>query len=55
MCNVQRQLMSGKEATVKVLRCADDRAVPTVHKEAITRTLRLTGDHTGNCKAKRTC
>lgn len=49
---VVRQLMSGKEATVYVVRCADDIRCAKVYKEATQRSFRQAVDYTENRKVK---
>jgi RIO kinase 1 len=51
---VQRQLMSGKEATVYVVRCGDDVRCAKVYKEATQRSFRQAVDYTENRKVKNT-
>ncbi|MFN9448267.1 MAG: PA4780 family RIO1-like protein kinase [Rubrivivax sp.] len=51
---VVRQLMSGKEAEVYVVRCGDDTRVAKVYKEAIHRSFRQAVDYTENRKVKNT-
>jgi RIO kinase 1 len=49
---VVRQLMSGKEATVFVVRCGDDTRCAKVYKEATHRSFRQAVDYTENRKVK---
>jgi len=49
---VVRQLMSGKEATVYVVRCGDDTRCAKVYKEATERSFRQAVDYTENRKVK---
>jgi RIO kinase 1 len=49
---VVRQLMSGKEAMVFVVRCADDTRCAKVYKEAEKRSFRQAVDYTENRKTK---
>ncbi len=49
---VVRQLMSGKEATVYVVRCGDDMRCAKVYKEATQRSFRQAVDYTENRKVK---
>ena len=49
---VQRQLMSGKEAKVYVVRCGDDVRCAKVYKEATQRSFRQAVDYTENRKVK---
>ena len=49
---VQRQLMSGKEAMVFVVRCGDDIRCAKVYKEATHRSFRQAVDYTENRKVK---
>jgi RIO kinase 1 len=49
---VVRQLMSGKEATVYVVRCGDDTRCAKVYKEATHRSFRQAVDYTENRKVK---
>ena len=49
---VQRQLMSGKEAMVFVVRCGDDTRCAKVYKEATHRSFRQAVDYTENRKTK---
>ena len=51
---VVRQLMSGKEATVYVVRCGDDVRCAKVYKEATQRSFRQAVDYTENRKVKNT-
>jgi RIO kinase 1 len=50
--DVQRQLMSGKEANVYVVRCGDDTRIAKVYKEANQRSFRQAVDYTENRKVK---
>ena len=50
--DVMRQLMSGKEATVYVVRCGDDVRCAKVYKEANKRSFRQSVDYTENRKVK---
>ncbi len=52
--SVQRQLMSGKEAMVFVVRCGDDIRCAKVYKEANQRSFRQAVDYTENRKVKNT-
>ena len=52
--NVVRQLMSGKEAMVYVVRCGDDTRCAKVYKEATNRSFRQAVDYTENRKVKNT-
>ena len=52
--SVVRQLMSGKEATVYVVRSADDVRCAKVYKESIHRSFRQAVDYTENRKTKNT-
>ena len=52
--SVQRQLMSGKEAMVYVVRCGDDTRCAKVYKEATNRSFRQAVDYTENRKVKNT-
>jgi RIO kinase 1 len=52
--DVQRQLMSGKEANVFVVRCGDDTRIAKVYKEANQRSFRQAVDYTENRKVKNT-
>jgi RIO kinase 1 len=52
--SVQRQLMSGKEAMVYVVRCGDDTRCAKVYKEATHRSFRQAVDYTENRKVKNT-
>jgi RIO kinase 1 len=52
--SVQRQLMSGKEATVYVVRCGDETRCAKVYKEANNRSFRQAVDYTENRKVKNT-
>ncbi|TDP72675.1 RIO kinase 1 [Roseateles toxinivorans] len=49
---VVRQLMSGKEATVYVVRCGEDTRCAKVYKEATERSFRQAVDYTENRKVK---
>lgn len=49
---VQRQLMSGKEAMVFVVRCGDETRCAKVYKEATHRSFRQAVDYTENRKTK---
>jgi len=49
---VVRQLMSGKEATVYVVRCGDDTRCCKIYKEATNRSFRQAVDYTENRKVK---
>ena len=49
---VMRQLMSGKEATVFVVRCGEDIRCAKVYKEATQRSFRQAVDYTENRKVK---
>ena len=49
---VVRQLMSGKEATVYVVRCGEDTRCAKVYKEATERSFRQATDYTENRKVK---
>jgi len=51
---VSRQLMSGKEATVYVVRCGDETRCAKVYKEANNRSFRQAVDYTENRKVKNT-
>ena len=51
---VVRQLMSGKEATVFVVRCGDQTHCAKVYKEATQRSFRQAVDYTENRKVKNT-
>ena len=51
---VLRQLMSGKEAMVYVVRCGDDTRCAKVYKEATQRSFRQAVDYTENRKVKNT-
>jgi len=51
---VQRQLMSGKEAKVYVVRCGDETRCAKVYKEATQRSFRQAVDYTENRKVKNT-
>ena len=50
--SVVRQLMSGKEATVFVVRCGDETRCAKVYKEADKRSFRQAVDYTENRKTK---
>ncbi len=50
--SVVRQLMSGKEATVYVVRCGDETRCAKVYKEADQRSFRQAVDYTENRKVK---
>jgi RIO kinase 1 len=50
--SVVRQLMSGKEAMVYVVRCGDETRCAKVYKEATHRSFRQTVDYTENRKVK---
>jgi RIO kinase 1 len=52
--SVVRQLMSGKEATVFVVRCGDETRCAKVYKEATHRSFRQAVDYTENRKVKNT-
>jgi RIO kinase 1 len=52
--SVQRQLMSGKEAMVFVVRCGDETRCAKVYKEATQRSFRQAVDYTENRKVKNT-
>ena len=52
--DVVRQLMSGKEATVYVVRCGDEVRCAKVYKEATQRSFRQAVDYTENRKVKNT-
>jgi RIO kinase 1 len=52
--SVVRQLMSGKEATVYVVRCGEDTRCAKVYKEATNRSFRQAVDYTENRKVKNT-
>ena len=49
---VVRQLMSGKEATVYVVRCGDETRCAKIYKEATQRSFRQAVDYTENRKVK---
>jgi len=51
---VVRQLMSGKEAMVYVVRCGDDTRCAKIYKEANNRSFRQAVDYTENRKVKNT-
>jgi RIO kinase 1 len=50
--SVVRQLMSGKEAMVFVVRCGDDTRCAKIYKEATNRSFRQAVDYTENRKVK---
>ena len=50
--SVVRQLMSGKEATVFVVRCGDETRCAKIYKEATQRSFRQAVDYTENRKVK---
>jgi RIO kinase 1 len=52
--SVVRQLMSGKEAMVFVVRCGDDTRCAKVYKDATERSFRQAVDYTENRKVKNT-
>ena len=52
--SVSRQLMSGKEAMVCVVRCGDETRCAKVYKEATNRSFRQAVDYTENRKVKNT-
>jgi RIO kinase 1 len=52
--SVQRQLMSGKEAMVFVVRCGEETRCAKVYKEATHRSFRQAVDYTENRKVKNT-
>jgi RIO kinase 1 len=52
--SVQRQLMSGKEAMVFVVRCGDETRCAKVYKDATHRSFRQAVDYTENRKVKNT-
>jgi RIO kinase 1 len=52
--SVVRQLMSGKEALVYVVRCGDETRCAKVYKEATARSFRQAVDYTENRKVKNT-
>ncbi len=52
--SVVRQLMSGKEATVYVVRCGDESRCAKIYKEATARSFRQAVDYTENRKVKNT-
>jgi RIO kinase 1 len=52
--SVVRQLMSGKEATVYVVRCGEETRCAKVYKEATQRSFRQAVDYTENRKTKNT-
>ena len=52
--SVQRQLMSGKEAMVFVVRCGDETRCAKAYKEANHRSFRQAVDYTENRKVKNT-
>ena len=49
---VERQLMSGKEAMVYVVRCGDETLCAKIYKEATHRSFRQAVDYTENRKVK---
>ena len=49
---VVRQLMSGKEAMVYVVRCGDETLCAKIYKEATQRSFRQAVDYTENRKVK---
>ena len=51
---VSRQLMSGKEAMVYVVRCGDETRCAKIYKEATNRSFRQAVDYTENRKVKNT-
>ncbi len=51
---VVRQLMSGKEAMVYVVRCGDETRCAKVYKEADKRSFRQAVDYTENRRVKNT-
>ena len=51
---VVRQLMSGKEASVYVVRCGEETRCAKVYKEATHRSFRQAVDYTENRKVKNT-
>ena len=51
---VVRQLMSGKEAMVYVVRCGDETRCAKIYKEATQRSFRQAVDYTENRKVKNT-
>src|SRR5512144_2896015 len=52
--SVVRQLMSGKEAAVYVVRCGEETRCAKVYKEATRRSFRQAVDYTENRKVKNT-
>src|SRR4030081_931448 len=52
--SVVRQLMSGKEAMVYVVRCGDETRCAKIYKEATQRSFRQAVDYTENRKVKNT-
>ena len=50
--SVLRQLRSGEEAEVFVVRCGDETRAAKVYRAATHRCFRQAEDHTGNCKVK---
>ncbi len=52
--SVSRQLMSGKEANVYVVRCGDETRCAKIYKEATHRSFRQAVDYTENRKVKNT-
>ena len=52
--SVVRQLMSGKEAMVYVVRCGDETRCAKVYKEATERSFRQAVDYTENRRVKNT-
>jgi RIO kinase 1 len=52
--SVHRQLTSGKEATVYVVRCGDESRCAKIYKEATNRSFRQAADYTENRKVKNT-
>ena len=50
--SVVRQLMSGKEATVYVVRCAGETLCAKIYKDATQRSFRQAVDYTENRKVK---
>ena len=54
MDTVVRQLMSGKEAMVYVVRCGDETRCAKIYKEATNRSFRQAVDYTENRKVKNT-
>ncbi|MEN9492764.1 MAG: hypothetical protein RJA63_3213, partial [Pseudomonadota bacterium] len=51
---VSRQLMSGKEASVYVVRCGEETRCAKVYKAATERSFRQAVDYTENRKVKNT-